>query len=107
METSDTRIAGQGTIHALDIWLATVDYSFFVAAPVSPAGAPDAICLEGTVRVINGERALTAESPFAGELILVLEDGRWCPFEPVSGNEGSGIYHLRLDGNVYPARPAD
>ena len=93
MHDTHSRLAGHGVVHAMGIWLATIDYALKVTEP-------DAIA--GTVRVTNGERDLTPGSLFADELVLELEDGMWSPLVPISGNAMRGFYHVRLDGVLQP-----
>lgn len=93
MGAEENRIAGHGIVHAMGIWLATVDYALM-------RGESGAIA--GTVRVTNGERDLTPGSLFAEDLVLELEDGRWSAMVPGSGNSQRGVYHVRLEAVLHP-----
>ncbi|HRW49912.1 MAG: hypothetical protein M9936_17880 [Caldilinea sp.] len=93
MGAEENRIAGHGIVHAMGIWLATVDY----ALKRTPSGT-----IAGTVRVTNGERDLTPGSLFAEDLVLELEDGTWSAMVPSSGNSHRGFYHVKLDSVPQP-----
>ena len=93
MHDTHSRLAGHGVVHAMGIWLATVDYALKVTEPDTIAG---------TIRVTNGERDLTPGSLFADELVLELDDGRWSPMVPISGNALRGFYHVRLSSALQP-----
>ncbi len=94
MGTEENRIAGHGVVHAMGIWLATVDY----ALKRTESGD-----LAGTIRVTNGERDLTPGSLFGDDLVLELEDGRWSAMVAGSGSAQRGFYHVRLDAILHAA----
>lgn len=93
MGTEEYRITGHGIVHAMGIWLATVDYTLMR----TESGA-----ITGTIRVTNGERDLTPGSLFAEDLVLELEDGTWSAMVPGSGNAYRGFYHVKLDTVLRP-----
>ncbi len=84
---TEPRTTQHGAIHALGIWLATVEYN------VVKAGATG---MELQLRVTNGERDLSESSIFADELELEMEDGRRCRIVPLSGSIASGTFRVRL-----------
>lgn len=77
-----------GAVYAMGIWLAAVDYSIVKVEPTS---------IELRIRVINGERDLSASSIFAEEMEMELEDGQRGKMHPLSGSIASGVYNVRLD----------
>lgn len=87
--STEVRIAGHGTVHAMGIWLAAVEYSFLQEAQGD---------IEAKIYVTNGERDLSPNSIFAEEMILELEDGRWGRMTTLAGAVGSGVYRIRVEG---------
>ncbi|HHY55103.1 MAG TPA: hypothetical protein GYA08_06670 [Chloroflexi bacterium] len=91
---TEVRTAGHGSIHAMGIWLATVEYSFVQEAPGD---------IEAKIYVTNGERDLSSDSIFAEEMILELEDGRWGRIETLGGSARNGVYRVHIVGGLSAA----
>lgn len=96
---TEVRTAGHGSVHAMGIWLATVEYSFVQGAPGD---------IEAKIYVTNGERDLSSDSIFAEDMILELEDGRRGQMKTLAGNTSNGVYRVRIAGglSVAPTRGA-
>jgi hypothetical protein len=91
---TEVRTAGHGSVHAMGIWLATVEYSFVQGVPGD---------VEAKIYVTNGERDLSSESIFAEDMILELEDGRWGRMETLAGSTSNGVYRVRIAGGLSAA----
>lgn len=85
------RAAGLGSVHAMGIWLASVDYR------LAETGTGD---VDAKIHVTNGERDLSPDSIFAEEMVLELEDGRWGRIKTLGGNTVSGVYRVRILGGL-------
>ncbi|HAJ37456.1 MAG TPA: hypothetical protein DCL15_17445 [Chloroflexi bacterium] len=88
---TEVRTAGHGSVYAMGIWLATVEYSFVSGAPGD---------VEAKIYVTNGERDLSRDSIFAEEMILELNDGRWGRMETLAGSASNGVYRVRIVGGL-------
>lgn len=92
---TEIRIAGHGSVHAMGIWLASVEYSLLRHTPEA---------VEAKIYVLNGERDLSPDSIFAEEMVLELEDGRWGRMVTLGGSASIGAFRVRLvDGLAAPA----
>lgn len=92
---TEVRIAGHGSVYAMGIWLANVEYSFVQGASGD---------IEAKIYVTNGERDLSRDSIFAEEMILELDDGRWGRMETLAGSISNGVYRVRIvDGLSAPS----
>lgn len=91
---AETRIIQHGSVYAMGIWLATVEY-------ITTRMESNSIELQ--IRVTNGERDLSESSIFAEELVLELADGRRRRMIPLSGSVVSGTYRVRLEGEPLTA----
>lgn len=91
---TEVRIAGHGSVHAMGIWLANVEYSFVQGAPGD---------VEAKIYVTNGERDLSRDSIFAEEMILELDDGRRGRMETLAGSTSNGVYRVRIVGGLSSA----
>jgi len=96
---TEVRTAGHGSVHAMGIWLATIEYSFVQSAPGD---------VEAKIYITNGERDLSPDSIFAEDMILELEDGRWGRMQTLAGSTSNGVYRVRITGGLMeaPARGA-
>lgn len=94
---TEVRIVGHGSIHAMGIWLSSVEYSLLDSAQGD---------VEAKLYVTNGERDLTSGSIFAEELVIELEDGRWGSITTLAGSATNGVYRVRINGGLAmpPAR---
>lgn len=88
---TEVRIVGRGAVHAMGIWLATVEYSFVQSESQD---------VEAKIYVTNGERDLSADSIFAEEMILELEDERWGRMIVLGGSASNGVYRVRIEGGL-------
>lgn len=88
---TEVRIAGHGSVYAMGIWLANVEYSFVQGASED---------VEAKIYVTNGERDLSRDSIFAEEMILELDDGRWARMETLAGGASNGVYRVRMVGGL-------
>jgi hypothetical protein len=77
-----------GSVYAMGIWLAAVDYNTVKV---------EATSMELKIRVTNGERDLSPSSIFAEEMELEMADGRRGKMLPLSGSVASGVYSVWLD----------
>lgn len=88
---TEVRIVGHGSIHAMGIWLSSVEYSMISGASGD---------LEAKLYVTNGERDLTPSSIFAEEMIIELEDGRRGTITTLAGSATNGVYRVRITGGL-------
>lgn len=91
---TEIRTVGHGSVHAMGIWLATVEYSFVQGASGD---------VEAKIYVTNGERDLSPDSIFGEEMILELDDGRWGRMQTLAGSTSNGVYRVRIAGGLSAA----
>lgn len=93
---------GHGNLYAAGTWLASVSYMIVSPEDQMLITGRLSSMLISSMRITRGEVDMTQDPRLLVDLVLELEDGRWCWVVPVSGNPSTGVYRISLLSDLKP-----
>lgn len=95
-------LSGHGNLYAAGTWLADAAYVLFNPQAQVPTGDRLSVLFKSRICITRGEVDMTQDPHLLLDLVLELEDGRWCWVVPVLGNPSTGVYFIELLSDLEP-----
>lgn len=95
-------LSGHGNLYAAGTWLADATYMLFSPKAQMSTGGRLAAVYTNRICITRGKVDMTQDPHLLIDLVLELDDGRWCWVVPVLGNPSTGVYFIELLTDLEP-----